>query len=42
MQDCEHGSGLQFIKFDFITGGQEIKITIGVEFFFFSRYFVSS
>ena len=22
MQDCKDGSGLQFIKFDFLTGGQ--------------------
>ena len=26
MQDCKDGSGLQFIKFDFVTGGQEIRI----------------
>ena len=25
MQDCKDGSELQFIKFDFLTGGQEIK-----------------
>ena len=28
MQDCTDGSVLQFIKFDFVTGGQEIKIAI--------------
>ena len=43
MQDCKDGSGLQFINFDLVTGGQEIKVSIGVEFsFFFSRYCVSS
>ena len=26
MQDCKDGSGLQFIKFDFVTRGQEFKI----------------
>ena len=26
MQDYKDGSGLQFIKFDFLTCGQEIKI----------------
>ena len=26
MQDCKDGSGLQLIKFDSVTGGQEIKI----------------
>ena len=26
------GSGLQLIEFDFVTGGQEIKISILVEF----------
>ena len=25
VKDCKDGSGLQFIKFDFVTGGQEIK-----------------
>ena len=28
MQDYKNRSGLQFIKFDFVTGGQEIKIAI--------------
>ena len=28
MQVCKDGSGLQFIKFDFVTGGQEIKLSI--------------
>ena len=32
LQDYKDGSGLQFIKFDFMTGGQEIKIAILVEF----------
>ena len=32
MQDCKDGSGLQFIKFDFVTGGQEIIFSIVVEF----------
>ena len=26
MQDCKDYSGLQFIKFDLLTGGQEIKL----------------
>ena len=34
-------SALQFIKFDFMTDGQEIKIAIHVEFWiFFGSYFV--
>ena len=41
MQACKDGSGKLSIKFDFMTGGQEIKIAIRVEFHFFSRYFVS-
>ena len=32
MQDCKDGSGLQFIKFDFKTGGQEIKLAVLVNF----------
>ena len=32
MQDCKDGSGLQFINFDFVAGGQEIKVSILVEF----------
>ena len=31
-QDCKDGSGLQFIKFDVVTGDQEIKVSILVEF----------
>ena len=31
-QDCKDGSGLQFIKFDSVTGGQETKLSILVEF----------
>ena len=31
VQDCKDGSGLQFIKFDFVTSGQEIKLAILVE-----------
>ena len=40
MQDYKDGSGLQFIKFDFMTGGQEIT-TILVQLSVFNRYFVS-
>ena len=39
MQDCKDGSGLQFIKFDFETGGQEIKLSILVEFRVFQSFF---
>ena len=36
MQDCkEFGSGLQFIKCDSVTDGQEIKVFILVEFLVF-------
>ena len=28
MQDCKEESGQQFIKFDFLTGSQEIKLAI--------------
>ena len=28
MQDCKKGSGFQFIKLDFVTDGQEIKLAI--------------
>ena len=42
MQDCKDGSGLQLIKLDFVTDGQEIKLTILVEFDFFRRHFLSS
>ena len=30
--DCKDASGLHFIKFDFMTGNEEIKIVILVEF----------
>ena len=33
-------SGLQFINFDFVTGGQEIIFFILVQFWVFSHYFV--
>ena len=32
MQDGKDESGLQFIKSDFVKGGQEIKIAILVKF----------
>ena len=32
MQDYKDGSGLPFMKFDFVTACQEIKIIILVEF----------
>ena len=32
VQDYKGGSGLQFTKFDFVTGGREIKIAILVEY----------
>ena len=35
VQDYKDGSGLQFIDFDFVTGDQEIKIAILVEFLLF-------
>ena len=35
VQDCKDGIGLQFIKFDFVTGGQEINIAIQVKFSLF-------
>ena len=31
VQYCKDGSGLQFNKFEFVTGDQEIKIAIRVE-----------
>ena len=31
VQDCKDGSGLQFIKFNFMAGSQEIKTAILVE-----------
>ena len=34
MQDCKDGSGLQFIKSVFVTGGQVIQIDVRVEFVF--------
>ena len=40
MQDCKDWSGLQFIKFDLLTGGQEIKPAI--EYCIFSSYFLVS
>ena len=41
MQDCKDGSGLQFIKFDFVTGGKK-KITFYSSriLSFFWHYFV--
>ena len=39
MQDCKDGSVLQFINFDFETGGQEIKLSILVEFRVFQTFF---
>ena len=30
-QDYKDGSGLQFIKFHFVTGRQEIKVFISIE-----------
>ena len=35
MQHCKDGSGLQFIKYDFMTGGKETKIAVPVEFLLF-------
>ena len=35
VQDCKDKSGLQFIKFDFVTGGQGIKLAILVKFWLF-------
>ena len=32
MQDYKDGSGSQFINFDFVTGGQEIIVSIQVDF----------
>ena len=32
VQDCKDRSGLQFINFDFMTGGQGIKLAILMEF----------
>ena len=32
VQDCKDGGILQFIKFDFVAGGQEINNTILMEF----------
>ena len=40
MPDYKDGSGLQFVKLDFVAGGQEIKIALLMEFEFRSRYFV--
>ena len=31
-QDNKDGSGLQFINFDLVTGGQEIEVSILVKF----------
>ena len=39
MQDCKDGSGLQFINLNFLTGGQEIKVSIQVELCIFTVYF---
>ena len=42
VRDYKDGSGLQFINFDFMTGGQEIKIAIlAWNSYFFSSYFVN-
>ena len=41
MQDCKDGSELQFIKFDVVTGGQEIKIATLVEFSLFLDFLVN-
>ena len=41
VQKCKSKSGLQFIKFDFMTGGQEIKLSFVSKLDFFSRYFVA-
>ena len=38
MLDYKDGSGLQFIKLDFVTGGQEIKFAILWNFAFFTQY----
>ena len=35
VQDCKDESGFKFIKFDFVTGGQEIKLSNLVEFSIF-------
>ena len=32
VRDYKDGSGLQFINFDFVTGGQEIKVPILLKF----------
>ena len=34
-QDYKDGSGIQFINFYFVTGDQEINVSIPVEFWFF-------
>ena len=39
MQDCKDGSGLQFINFDFVTGGQESQFSFLWNFNPLSRYF---
>ena len=42
MQDCKDGRGFQFIKFDFVTGEQEIKTAIFVGILtFLSRIILS-
>ena len=42
MQDCKDGSGLQFTNFDFVTGGQEIIVSICFwwKIEFLNRYFL--
>ena len=35
MQDYKDESGLQFINFDFVTGDQEIKLSILMDFLIF-------
>ena len=40
VQDCKDRSGLHFVKFDLVTGGQKIKIAIVGELCWFnSSYF---
>ena len=41
MQDCKDGSGLQFTKFDFVTGVKKSELPFLLSFDFLSRYFVS-
>ena len=41
VEDYTDESGLHFIKFDFVTGGQEIKIIMRVEFLLFLAVILS-